>query len=173
MEKVTMKQAEFDGMSDEELGRACVRPMLLSIRGKDIETKKQTITSLNRSQQALCMFRIFYDHAENSAGEYYSWIAYLLQTPGYWSGVTEGLRYFEDESLMQLLEETKLVIEERNCELNKPMESVSLNDLERDRELSEKVDRLYAKFREIAPDSVKRISTFIRSNQQDFVMIVG
>lgn len=167
-----MKQAEFDGMSDEELGRACVEPMLLSIRGKDFVTKTQTISSLNRSQQALCMFRVLYDHAKNSAGEYYAWIAYLLQAPGYWSGVMEGLRYFEDESMMQLLEETKLFIEERNRESNKPMESVSLNDLEQDCELSEKVDRLYSKFNEIAQSSLKLISTFIRSNSQDFVTIV-
>ncbi len=170
---VKMKQAEFDELSDEELGRACVEPMLLSIRGKDNVTKTQMISSLNRSQQALCMFRIMYDHAKNSVGEYYAWIAYLLQAPGYWSGVMGGLRYFEDQKMMQLLEDTKLVIEERSRELNKPIESVSINDLDQDRELSEKVDRLYAKFKEIASSSMKLISTFIRSNPQNFVTIVG
>ena len=85
---VTMKQAEFDTLSDERLGWACVEPTLLGIRGKDAATKAEAITSLNRSQQALCMFRVFYDHAKDSASEYYYWVSYLLETPGYWLGVT-------------------------------------------------------------------------------------
>ncbi|WP_223069433.1 hypothetical protein [Paenibacillus caui] len=173
MTLVTMKQADFDTMSDERLGWACVESTLLSIRGKDVATKTQAITSLNRSQQALCMFRVFYDHAKDSASEYYSWVSYLLQAPGYWPGVIGGLRYFGDENMIQLLEETKLVIEERNHKLNKQIDFASFKDLEQDRELSETVDRLYVKFREIVPHSMKRISTFIRSNQQDFVTIEG
>jgi len=141
-------------MSDERLGWACVESHLLSMRGKDAATKKQVMTRLNRSQQALCMFRVFYDHAKNSAGEYHSWISILLQEPGYWAGVIGGLRYFEDENLIHLLEETKLVIE-------------------REHEPSGTIDRLYVRFQEIESDSLKRISTFIRSNPQDFVLIEG
>ncbi len=167
---VTMKQAEFDTLSDERLGWACVESTLLGIRGKDATTKAETISSLNRSQQALCMFRVFYDHAKDSASEYYSWVSYLLETPGYWLGVTGGLRYFGDQSLLLLLEDTKQIIDERNKPLNVQMGVGSIN-LEQDNELSHTVDRLYGRFQEIVPDSLKRISSFIRSNQQDFVII--
>ena len=43
--------------------------------------------------------------------------------------------------------------------------------LEQDNELSNTVNRLYGRFQEIVPDSLKRISSFIRSNQQDIVII--
>ncbi|MGP7815716.1 hypothetical protein [Niallia sp. 01092] len=142
---------------------------LLSIRGKDATAKAQAITSLNKGQQALCMFRVFYDHAKNSAIEYYSWVAYLLQTPGYWPGVTEGLLYFEDQNMLQLLEDTNKVIEERNNKFNG---IASFKDLEQDNELSYTVNRLYERFQEIVPNSLKRISTYIRMNQHDFVIIV-
>ncbi|GIN10905.1 hypothetical protein J26TS2_07720 [Shouchella clausii] len=173
MTLVTMNQADFDSMSDERLGWACVEQALLSIRGKDGATKKQVISSLNRSQQALCMFRVFYDHAKDSASEYYSWVSYLLQTSGYWQGVIGGLRYFGDENMILLLEDTKQMIEERNHKLNIPMTSASFKDLEQDRELSKAIERLYGKFLEIVPDSLNRISMFIRSNPRDFVTIEG
>ncbi|GAA0831608.1 hypothetical protein [Paenibacillus glucanolyticus] len=76
MTLVTMKQTDFDTLSDERLGWACVERTLAGIRGKDAAIKAQAITSLNQSQQALCMFRVFYDHAKDSASMYYSWIAY-------------------------------------------------------------------------------------------------
>ncbi len=163
-----MKQVEFDTLSDERLGWACVESTLLGIRGKDAAAKEQAITSLNKSQQALCMFRVFYDHAKKSAIEYYSWISYLLQTPGYWPGVTGSLRYFSDQKMLQLLEDTKQVIKERN---NKHNGVAFYKDLEQDNELSHTVNRLYERFQEIVPNSLKRISTFIRSNQEDFVII--
>ncbi|OBY77808.1 hypothetical protein BBG47_19835 [Paenibacillus sp. KS1] len=171
MALVTMKQAEFDALSDERLGWACVESTLLGIRGKDAAAKTQVIANLNRSQQALCMFRVFYDHAKNSASEYYSWVAYLLQMPGYWAGVVGGLRFFDDQSMMQLLEETKQIIEERNSRLHIQMEAASFKDLEEDNELSHAVNRLYERFQEMVPASLKRISSFIRTNHQDFVVL--
>lgn len=173
MTLVTMSQADFDSMSDERLGWACVESALLSIRGKNPATKKEVIAGLNRSQQALCMFRVFYDHAKDSASEYYAWVSYLLQAPGYWPGVIGGLRYFGDENMTMLLEDTKRVIEERNHKLNRQMTSAAFKDLEQERELSETVERLYEKFQEMVPDSLKRIRTFISSNPQDFVTIEG
>lgn len=171
MTLVTMKQADFDSMSDERLGWVCVEWALVSIRGKDPATKRQVIASLNKSQQALCMFRVFYDHAKNSASEYYCWTSYLLETPGYWSGVTGGVRYFGDENMIQLLEDTRRLIEERKHRLNKPMTSASFKDLEEERELSRMIDGLYETFLVIAPDSLKRISTFIRCNPHHFVTL--
>ncbi|KFM90145.1 MULTISPECIES: hypothetical protein [Bacillus] len=152
MTLVTITQAEFDTLSDERLGWVCVESTLLSIRGKDAAAKSEAITSLNRSQQALCMFRVFYDHAKDSAQEFYSWVSYLLQAPGYWTGVTGALRYFGDENLLKLLEDTKQVIE--------------INGHNADT-----MNELYERFQGIVSGSLKRISSFIRSNPQDFVIL--
>lgn len=173
MTLITMKQADFDSMSDERLGWACVAPMLLSIRGKDAATKAQVISSLNSSQQALCMFRVFYDHAHVSASEWYGWVSYLLHTPGYWSSVIQGLSYFGDARMIQLLEETKRVIEERKQGLGEQSEFHPLGQLERDSELSVHVAHWFAQFQELEPYSLNRISTFIRANPHDFVRIEG
>ncbi|MGG4342237.1 hypothetical protein ABEW68_11320 [Paenibacillus lautus] len=126
---------------------------------------------MNRSQQALCMFRVFYDHAKDSESMYYAWVSYLLQTPGYWTGVTGGLRYFDDQNMLKLLEDTKQLIEARCNKRHVPLEMASVQDLEQDHELFLGMKHLYERFNEIAPDSLKRISMFIRSNPQDFVVL--
>ncbi|MDN5387588.1 MULTISPECIES: hypothetical protein [Bacillus] len=168
MTLVTITQAEFDTLSDERLGWICVESTLLSIRGKDATAKSEAITNLNRSQRALCMFRVFYDHAKDSAQEFYSWVSYLLQAPGYWTGVTGALRYFGDENLLKLLEDTKQVIETNGYN---PHAGVSaFKELER-QGLLHTMNELYERFQGIVSGSLKRISSFIRSNPQDFVIL--
>ncbi|MBD3922313.1 hypothetical protein H8B09_26395 [Paenibacillus sp. PR3] len=171
MTLITMKQTEFDSMSDERLSWVCVEPMLVSIRAKDAATKTQVIGSLNLSQQALCMFRVFYDHARSSAGEMYAWVAYMLQTPGYWIGVTKGLSYFGDDQMVQLLEDTRQVIEEHERKSEVESEFHPFRDLEQNPELANIAAQLYIRFQEIEQDSIKRISSFIRLNPQHFVQI--
>ncbi len=166
---VTMTQAEFDALSDERLGWVCVESTLLSIRGKDAAAKSAAITSLNRSQQALCMFRVFYDHAKDSANEFYSWVSYLLQTPGYWTGVTGALNYFNDQNLLKLLEDTKQSIEINGH--NAHAEGDAFKERQRDQELLHIINRLYERFQEIVADSLIKIGDFIRSHPQDFVIL--
>ncbi|TWJ44965.1 hypothetical protein CHCC5027_0851 [Bacillus paralicheniformis] len=79
-------------------------------------------------------------------------MSYLLQAPGYWTGVTGALRYFGDENLLKLLEDTKQVIE--------------INGHNADT-----MNELYERFQGIVSGSLKRISSFIRSNPQDFVIL--
>ncbi|MCY8582670.1 hypothetical protein P8853_00105 [Bacillus haynesii] len=169
MTLVTITQAEFDTLSDERLGWVCVESTLLSIRGKDAAAKSEAITNLNRSQQALCMFRVFYDHAKDSAQEFYSWVSYLLQAPGYWTGVTGALRYFGDENLLKLLEDTKQVIEINGHNAHAGGIG-AFKELER-QELLHTMNELYERFQVIVSGSLKRISSFIRSNPQDFVIL--
>jgi hypothetical protein len=110
-------------------------------------------------------------HAKDSESVYYAWVTYLLQTPGYWTGVMGGLHYFDDHNMLQLLEDTKQLIEER-CDIRHvPLEMTSIQDLEGDHELFFGVKHLYGRFNEIAPGSLKRISMFIRSHPQDFVVL--
>jgi hypothetical protein len=168
---ITMKQADFDSMSDEQLGWACAEPMLISIRGKDAETKTKVIGSLNPSQQALCMFRVFYDHARGSTGELYAWVSYLLQAPGYWQGVTNSLSYFGIQQMEELLEDTKRVIEEQEQRSSERTEFHPFRSLESNGELSKQVASLYTRFQALERDSLHQISAFIRANPQHFVRI--
>jgi hypothetical protein len=171
MTLVAVKKQEYDLWNDERLGRACMEPTFLQIRGKDSSVKTQVVSQLTKPQQALCMFRILYDHAKNSVSEYYAWISYLVDTPGYWSGVMEGLRFFGDTSMIRLLEDTNEVLEARNRMLGVQWSDAAFKDLELDHELLTAVSLLFQRFQEIAPENLKQISTYIRSNPQHFVII--
>jgi len=171
MTLVAMRKQEFDTLDDESLGWACMEPTLLQIHGKDISVKTQAIARLTEGQKAFCMFRVLYDHAKGSVSEYYQWISYLLDRPDYWSGVTGGLRFFDDMAMLGLLEETTEVLAARNRRLGVQWGDATFKDLERDRELLNAASLLFERFLDIAPNSLKRISTYIRSNPRQFVTI--
>ncbi|RUT47565.1 hypothetical protein EJP82_07650 [Paenibacillus anaericanus] len=171
MTLVAMKREVFDSLADERLGWACMEPTFMQIRGKDISVKSETISKLTEGQRALCMFRVMYDHAKNSASEYYAWICYLLDIPDFWSGVMNGLNFFRDTSMIGLLNQTKEVLETRNLKLGRQWSDATLLDLDRDNELLNTISRLFGSFQEIAPASLKQISTYIRSNPQEFVIL--
>lgn len=171
MTLVAMTKQDFDSMDNERLTWACVEPTLLQIRGKNMTVKAQALAQLTKAQQALCMFRVLYDHAKNSASEYYSWISYLLDNASYWTGVMGGLRFYGDTTMLQLLDDTKQILEQRNQKLGFKLSDATLNDLEEDHELANTISLLYELFLKIASDSMKHISMFIRSNPQEFVVI--
>lgn len=171
MTLVAMNEQDFDSMDDERLGWACMEPTFLQIRGKELSVKTEVISQLTKGQQALCMFRVMYDHAKNSVSEYYTWLSYILDNQGYWSGVTGGLRLFGDIAMIHLLEETKDVLDASNRKLGLQYSDASFKDLDHDNELLTAVNRLFERFLKIAPDSLNIISTYIRSNPEDFVTI--
>ncbi|MFC3746747.1 hypothetical protein [Paenibacillus sp. GCM10012306] len=171
MSLVTVKRQDFDSLDDERLGWVCMEPTLMQIRGKNMSVKTQVISQLTEGQRALCMFRVLYDHAKNSVREYYAWISYLLDTPGYWSGVTGGLRFFSDTSMITLLEETKAVLEARNTTLGVQWSDATFKDLDQDHELLATVTLLFERFLELSQGSLQQISAYIRFNPQEFVII--
>jgi hypothetical protein len=171
MTLVAIRKQAFDSLDDESLGRACMEPTFSQIRGKDISIKTAAISQLTKGQQALCMFRVMYDHAKNAKSEYYGWISYLLDKPAYWSGVTGGLRFFGDALMLELLEDTEKALGARNAKLGLHWSDAALSDLDHDDELLRSVNLLFERFLLIAPNSLKLISTYIRSNPQQFVEI--
>ncbi|MFD0710528.1 hypothetical protein [Paenibacillus sp. GCM10027626] len=171
MTLVTISKEQFDSLDDERLGWICVEPTILQIRGKEFAVKQKAISGLNKGQQALLMFRVLYDHAKHSAAEYYAWISYLLATPGYWTGVLGSLQFFDDQSMLILLEDTKEAIDVRNGRLGVHYGDAELKDLDQDRELSQTMSLLFERFHAIVPDSLQFISKHIRANPQHFVTI--
>lgn len=82
MSLVAMKREELDTL--RRLGWACMEPTFQLIRGQSPSIKSEMISTLTDGQRALCMFRVMFDHSSNSAGEYYAWISYMQELPGYW-----------------------------------------------------------------------------------------
>ncbi|RXZ80914.1 hypothetical protein EBB07_17035 [Paenibacillaceae bacterium] len=170
MTLVTMQKQQFESMSDERLGWACIAPTLQQIRGREIAVKTAAIARLNKGQQALCMFRVLYDHAKNSAGEYYAWLACILDTPGYWEGVSGGLHFFDDQAMLDLLERTRVVIEARDRRPGVSLYDVSITDLDGDQELRSTITLLFEQFIDTAAHSLQQIAVYIRSHPQQFVL---
>lgn len=169
MSLVAMRREELDALSDERLGWACMEPTFQLIRGKSPTIKSEVISTLTEGQRALCMFRVMYDHSCNSAGEFYAWLAYMQELPGYWSGVMEGLRFFGDHGMILLLQDTKGLLERRNEELGQQWGDVAITDLDREPELLDMISGLFKRFQNIAPESLKLIGDYIRTHPEEFV----
>ncbi|AKG34464.1 hypothetical protein [Paenibacillus durus] len=169
MALAVMSKREFESLEDERLGRACMEPTFSQIRAKDMAVKARVISGLSEGQRALCMFRVFYDHAKNSEMEYYGWISQLLQNPDMWFGVTNGLSFFGDMEMSRLLEETKEVLETRNRRLGLEWKDAVITDLDHDKELNAEVERLYRRFQLVSKESLKTIAAHIRANADEFV----
>ncbi|NQX46269.1 DUF4375 domain-containing protein [Paenibacillus tritici] len=167
---VTMEREIFNSLVDERLGWACMEPTFMKIRAKSPAVKNEAIAQLGRGQRALCMFRILYGHSSKSAEEYYAWICYLLDQPGYWSSVLEGLQFFGDDKLVNLLEESKELFEARNQRTGADWGEAAITDLEKDAELLEAVNRLYSQYKELTTHSLQIIAGYIRSNPNEFIV---
>ncbi|MHA6529149.1 hypothetical protein [Paenibacillus sp. BAC0078] len=170
---MAIERETFYSLSDERLGWACMEPTFMLIRGKSPAVKAAAISELGKGQTALCMFRIMYDHSYRSAAEYYAWISYLLDQPGYWSGVLEGVRFFADTAMLELLEQTREKLAARNRSLGVGWGDAGLMDIEVDQELLETVTGLYAHFQQIAPHSLSLIADYIRTHPDEFVEFSG
>lgn len=166
---VVMERKDFDSYCDERLAWACMEPTFMSIRGKSPAVKAAALKELGKGQRALCMFRIMYDHSYRSPAEFYAWSAYLLDQPGYWSGVLEGVRFFADNVLRELLKETQERLAERNNRLGLEWGDAGLKDLETDEDLKQITTALYGRFQRIIPNSHALIAEYIRAHPEEFV----
>ncbi|WP_312117080.1 hypothetical protein [Brevibacillus reuszeri] len=166
---IAMKRELFDSLTPEHLGRACIEPVLLPLRGKRPSVKAEVYQGLTVGQRALFMFHVWHDHACGSALEFYCWLAYTRQEFSYWIGIQAGLRFFDQESIIALLVEMNDVLEERNERLGKSLADVTGQDLEEDALLRETVDRIYHDYRQHVPDTFLTIYRYIRSHPEEFI----
>ncbi|CAM3447660.1 hypothetical protein EDM52_01490 [Brevibacillus invocatus] len=166
-----MKREKFDAWQTELLGRACIEHVQQQVQGKSPQVKMEVYKELTAGQRALFMFHVLHDHAHPSVAEFVSWIAYTLDHFSYWIGIQAGLRYFEQEDILHLLEEMKVVLEERNQRLGIQMSQISVLDLEEDPSLIEEASRLYQRYQELSEGTLLRIGRTIRSNPGEFVTL--
>ncbi|MBB6670478.1 hypothetical protein [Cohnella nanjingensis] len=159
---VEMQRSQFEALNDEELFLICTEPTVTRIRGRNLAVKSEAIAELNRGQQALCMFRVLYP-AQHSEADFEAWIAYLLEQPAYWKGVNDGLRFWGETALIQLLEAARETLEAKERET-----------LEEDRAIIQSSIRsLFEKFRSQVQSSLGHICLYIRSHPQEFVQLMA
>ena len=167
---VMMKRKVFDSLDDAALESACVEPTLQRLHaGISPAVKSQVLAQLTAGQKAQFMFRVLYAHLGNSVVDFYCWVSYLLAEARTWSGVKGGLRYFGDDAMLRLLEETESFLEVRNRQGDAGWRDAFPQDLDDDAELIASVSRLNATFHEIAPTTLRLIGGYIRNNPGEFV----
>ncbi|MED4726899.1 hypothetical protein P9597_01880 [Aneurinibacillus migulanus] len=170
---VQMRRQEFDLLENTKLGEACFEPIIRVYKMEQNLKNDKTVfyKRLTKGQQALFMFHVYYNHANKSLSELYWWSAYFLAQPEIWSEIKVGLRYFKDDAMLLLLEEIEAVLKRHNHPSSLEEFTVSRDDLDRNQELIESINTLNAMFHKIAPLTLKRIGTHIRSNSDEFVQI--
>ncbi|QRG69500.1 hypothetical protein [Brevibacillus choshinensis] len=166
---IVMNREKFEKMETEELGRACIEPILHPLRGKDPSVKAQAYERLTPGQRALFMFHVLHDHACPSAGEFAGWLAYTQQEFSYWIGIVAGLRFYEQQELLAILEGTILVLEERNRRLGKSMAEFTVLDMDDDRKLREQITSFYVEYQRQVPHTLRDIGQYIRRHPNEFV----
>ncbi|GMK43583.1 hypothetical protein PghCCS26_07100 [Paenibacillus glycanilyticus] len=166
---VAMSRKQFNELGDDELRRACIRPVADQIRGKSMAVKSEALARLNRPQKALFMFSAWYDHAKHSPMELYCWSAHVLSQPGYADGVWKALRFFGAETMHGILEELRLLLDLHAVQQGRALSEVTFKDLELDNKLRLKVEDCYRRFQAGVPDSLRRLALYIRAHADDFI----
>jgi hypothetical protein len=169
-----MRREVFNALDDEALEAACVDPIIkaykeIQTRGDDFSTG--LFKELSRGQQALFVFRAYYNHAMKSDADFYWWSAYFIAQPKRWTGLKSGLRFFGDRATIQVLESLEEILEKRNHQRSLENFDVSATDLNNDLELRSSVSPLYDNLQEAASMTHKKIGVFIRNNPNDFAQI--
>jgi hypothetical protein len=168
---VTVKKQIFESLNYDVLGWECIKPIVMQVRGKDFSAKSQVYSQLTRGQQALFMFRVYFNHASKSLVDFYWWSVYF-QTQSSWSEIKAGLQYFGDDIMIKILIETENILKEANQQGIIKLDNASYDDLDRSSEFKISISRLYTIFQETAPVTHRLIGEYIRKNTDEFVQIV-
>jgi hypothetical protein len=170
---VTMSRHAFDSMNDASLIWACVEPIIMSIRGRDIAAKSYVYAHLSVGQRALLMFQILRGHTSSGVMEFFQLIPYMPSKEGIWQEMQTGMRYFKDDVLRILLGEIEAdyhAIKDKN--VTEGFDGLMDDDPERqgeDSELLQSVGRHDRLLRNAIPRSEELIAAHIRSNWTEFV----
>lgn len=167
-----MNRQVFDSLEDEALGGACFEPFIPLIRGKDIKVKDELFQKLTAGQKALFIFYAYYNHAKNSAAEFYWWGAYYYAQPRAWKAIKNGLEYFGANKMLCLFEKLEQLFEAGNFSRSLEDFNVSYNDIEKDHELMKFIGPLHIDFTEISPKTLKVIGEKIRSKPSEYIQIM-
>ena len=88
--KAEIRKEDIDS---HNLSWLCIEPMLLSVRGRNLEAKREVYLQLHEGQQALFLFYSYHNHTRSLA-EFYWFSAYNIIELNSWNGIREGMKFF-------------------------------------------------------------------------------
>lgn len=151
-------------LNSSDLSWLCIQPMLLAVRGKDLQTKLEMYNQLTDAQKGLYLFYSFHNHAK-TVEEFYWFADYNIHELRSWKGIKTGVLYFHDVELASLLDDIEQFLEQRT-QSNKP---VSPSDLEMDKQLLADVKTLHDKYVLYSELTITRMNEWIRTRLSEFV----
>ncbi|MFO1442697.1 hypothetical protein KDN24_05650 [Bacillus sp. Bva_UNVM-123] len=133
--------------------------------------KEQFYEQLTEGQRALFMFYAYYNHVSKSIYEFYWWSAYFMAQPKSWSALKAGIGYFQDESMLSLLEKIEQVLKKHNHPNSLDHFTVTREVLDENKELLASIESLHEIFENLSPLTIRTINDYIEKNLQEFLEI--
>lgn len=155
-----IKRNEYESLDDISLIWTCMEPIIQQIRGQNFTVKAEAYTHLNASQQALLAFQILYGHTIHGVREFYDHLAYLLVHMEVWSVLKNGMQFFGDEVICNILVEM-----EKLYNGLKKLGYIEGSDLQRT------LNQLDESLQEQIPASIKLMGEYIRNHPGEFLVI--
>ncbi|MFJ7730216.1 hypothetical protein ACIQXV_29585 [Neobacillus sp. NPDC097160] len=174
---VKMNKQDFDLLTHTNLSQGCFVPLIKIYKNKVAEQsssnvsqiKEQFYEQLTEGQRALFMFYAYYNHVSKSLIEFYWWSAYFMAQPRSWSAIKSGIKYFDDKSMLSLLERVEVALKQHNYPDTLEDFTVKREDLERNKELLASFITLYALLDKISSQTISKINKCIEHNPQEFL----
>lgn len=176
---VKMNRHDYELLTRVDLSKGCFEPLINVYKGRMkeeasipiSEMKEQFYKQLTEGQQALFMFYVYYHHVSKSIPEFYWWSAYFMAQPKSWSALKASIKYFDDDSLVSLLDKIELVLKRHDHPATLEAFAITREHLNFNKELQELINSLYDEFNKIAPMTICKINKYIENNLQQFVEI--
>ncbi len=153
----------------DQLSWLSVKPMLLSVRGKDVHAKAEVYRQLSEGQRALYLFYSYHNHT-GSLAEFYWFSAYYMIEYKAWDEMKNAVRYFEDPEFVRTLGlvysaiERKLKVE-GNWTMAKPQ------DIEMDLEFQAAMQTVYDRYRKLTPQLIKRMNDWVFARREEYFVL--
>ncbi|MDQ0657773.1 hypothetical protein [Paenibacillus sp. W2I17] len=153
----------------KQLSWLCIEPMLVSVRGRDMAAKTEIYRQLHEGQQALFLFYSYHNHTKSLA-EFYWFSAYNIIEIKSWNGIKNGMSYFNQNEMVDLLDDIERLITSEN-KVGDTWREVLTTDLEKDPILLQRTEALYATYQIVAQAAITHMNEIILQNQEMYLEV--
>lgn len=102
-----------EDVHSKQLSWLCIKPMLVSVRGRDMAAKTEIYRKLHEGQQALFLFYSYHNHTKSLA-EFYWFSAYNIIEIKSWHGIKKGMHFFCIDEMVTVLDQIESLITDKN-----------------------------------------------------------
>lgn len=153
----------------DQLSWLSVKPMLLSVRGKDVHAKTEVYRQLSEGQRALYLFYSYHNHTGTLA-EFYWFSAYYIIEHQAWGKLKDAVLYFDDPEFARTLELVHSAIE-RKLKGDGEWTMAKPQDLDMDLAFQATIQTIYDQYRELTPQLIKRMNEWVFARQDEYFVL--